>query len=1019
MELVNDDFQEENKNEESAKDIFNNMRIGTRITIIICLVMAIVVGITFAYTIITTRNNEIVSAKENAIVLVSDNATTAKGMLEETYIDVSQHAKIFSEYKLFDNNERRKIFSNMLKTSLEENEEYLSTWTVWETNKLDGLDSSYRNSAGHDHTGRFLSHWSRSSGEIQLESLDDYNTSDYFILAKESKEPVILDPYIYEFDSKEVLITTIAMPIFDGKNEVVAVVGVDIALEALSVLEFNKGAFDSSYFFVLANDGTFVTHDRGNVVGTNILDIDDDYNQKVIDAISLNNSYSFEDRSVGTGFMSFKAIEPFKIGDIKTPWGLGLVVDMNEMTAGAQVLTISYIIALLVLIGIISASVFMVSKKMITEPVTMLKDIAEKLAVGDVDVEIGEAKNDEIGLLMQSFGRMIENTQEQVAASEKIAAGYLDVDIMPKSENDILSISLKTVANKLSDLVKEADLSVANAVRGKLDVRGDVSNFEGGYKDLIKGINELSDSLVGHLDSIPVPAMIIDTNYTVQYMNKAAGRMLEEEPEKILGNKCYNFFKTGDCNTENCASRIAMEKGTAMVAQTEATPHEKTLNVEYTSVPIRDRENKIIGALEIVIDQTEIMDAHRISEKQANYQAMEVEKLMASLGELAQGNLQVEYNVAEADQDTLEMRDNFENISVSLSNTTKVINEYIGEMTNTLDSMANNDFNVEVNREFLGDFNQMKISLNHIIEQFNIVLREIKVTAEQVGAGAQEVSDSSQSLSQGSTEQASSVEEISASITEVAEQTKQNAMNANRANEVSSKARSFADQGNAHMQEMLEAMHDINESSGNISKIIKVIDDIAFQTNILALNAAVEAARAGEHGRGFAVVAEEVRSLAAKSAEAARDTTELIDESIKRTQGGTEIANLTAKALEEIVEGAAEAVELVEGISNASNEQASAIAQINDGINQVSAVTQSNTATAEESASASEQMASQAEMLNSLIEQFRIKEDINIREDIQSEEKVFRIKTKPSEKISKQKEQKLEIKLDDSEFGKY
>ncbi|MCI9479512.1 MAG: methyl-accepting chemotaxis protein [Lachnospiraceae bacterium] len=292
-----------------------------------------------------------------------------------------------------------------------------------------------------------------------------------------------------------------------------------------------------------------------------------------------------------------------------------------------------------------------------------------------------------------------------------------------------------------------------------------------------------------------------------------------------------------------------------------------------------------------------------------------------------------------------------------------------------LAKMAAGDFTVDsvCEEEYTGGFYPLLISFRGIAKKLNDTMLQISQSSSQVASGSEQVSNGAQALSQGATEQASSVQELAASISEISDKVNENADNARQANAMAGSVSSEMNMSNDKMQQMIQAMGDISSCSSEIGKIIKTIEDIAFQTNILALNAAVEAARAGTAGKGFAVVADEVRNLASKSAEASNNTSVLIENSLKAVENGTQIAGETAQSLLQAVNAVNEMTGIIGNISEASSNQAEAISQITMGIDQISSVVQTNSATAEESAAASEELSSQSQLMKSLVGRFKLK----------------------------------------------
>lgn len=757
------------------------------------------------------------------------------------------------------------------------------------------------------------------------------------------------------------------IPVKNAQGNIVGVISTGYSLEKPEFLAKIKDNYDTDVTLFLGDTrfNTTIMQNGKYVIGTQL---DAEIATQVLKA---KQKYVGKADILGIPYLtSYMPLLGFNNEALGVIFAGQPVVAAYKMRDNIAAIVVALTIILLALVVVLIA-VYL--RKSIINPIKNMVKCAHRLALGDTDIQIENTSQDEIGTLLSAFSEMAANIKDTAEVASKIAEGNLDVEVRIKSPQDILSLSINEVKDSLTKLAVEFNGLIEGMVQGSLDLRGDSSQFHGAYYELMIGLNEALGSIVNNFEVMETPIMFTDKDFNIRYMNQYGARMFGKTKLEMVGKKCYDVWQTSSCKTAECPCAKAMtEDG---VTNTESTVDigSTTIDIMSMGAPLKNKAGQIIGAFELITDQTAIKDTIRKNQKIAAYQNEEVSKLVANLKKLANGQLDIHQTVAEGDTDTSETKVAFTQIAQALNLTVESLRGYISEISKILMEIAQGNLVLDITGDYRGDFNDIKTSLNLIINSLNDIIGNFGMAANQVAAGSNQVADSSQMLSQGSAEQASTMQEITASVTQIAAQTRQNAANASQANEFANGSKEQAITGNQQMAELVEAMEAINQASNNIYNIIKVIDGIAFQTNILSLNAAVEAARAGQHGKGFAVVAEEVRNLAGRSADAAKETTELIEGTIKKVEMGFKLANQTANALNQIVDEVTKTTNLVGEIAIASNEQATGIAQINQGISQVAEVTQSITATSEEGAAASEELSSQAMLLKEMVDKFKTK----------------------------------------------
>ncbi|MBK9516384.1 MAG: PAS domain-containing protein [Anaeromyxobacter sp.] len=575
-------------------------------------------------------------------------------------------------------------------------------------------------------------------------------------------------------------------------------------------------------------------------------------------------------------------------------------------------------------------------------------------------------------------------------------------------------------ASLVQRLARETERVAGALQEGRLEVRAATEGLEGAYRRMVDGFNLATATLVGHLDAMPTPAMIVDRELRIRYLNRAGLGLVRRPLAEVLGARCADHFRTGDCGQAGCACARAMRDGREAASETVARPEAGTFEIAYTGSPLRDGKGAVVGALEVIVDQTAARRALARSAKVADYQARATAVVTGALQGLARGEMAAALALPPGDAETTEVQATYQQVAQAIVGSGAAVSRLIedvgrlseaavagdlaaraderrhlggfqrvvGGVNRTLESLlapveeadrvlqqlAGRDLRARVTGSYLGGHARIQESTNATAQALHDALSQVAGAAGQVSDAATQIASSSQAVASGASHQAASLQETSGSLERVTGITRKAADDAQSANGLARAARAAATEGSAAVGRMQEAMSKIRASAEGTSQIIRDINDIAFQTNLLALNAAVEAARAGEAGRGFSVVAEEVRSLALRAKVAAQKTEALIRDSVKQAGEGEVTSRQLAASLGEIVGGIGQVSDIVSEIAAAAREQTGGLAQVARAMAEVDKVTQQNAASAEESSSAASQLSGQAEELSAMVGAFRLEE---------------------------------------------
>jgi|GEM_PF-267176 len=719
-------------------NINNRFKLAGRISLLLGLASAI--AFTATVFVVSYVGVKIVKnlACENARNTAADRASQVAAKLNNAMDTARALADAFEGLKAT-GTAQRKVADALMRGILEDNKDILGVWTCWEPNAFDGMDSQFVGKPGTDKTGRYIPYWNQASGKTALDVLVDYEVpekGDYYLLAKKNNDETTISPYSYKIGGKDILMTTVSVPIhFNGKF--VGVAGIDLPLDGLTKLTNADKPYGTGYVTVLSNDGKYAATPETKKLGKSIENTAD--YKRIRTAVSKGENLIMECKSSYLkGAQSLCVVAPIKVGRTVTPWAAVVTIPMSSILASANglknICIVVGMISVLVLIGLT-----IIIAKNIVKPIKRLSRVADSLAAGDISVDVNTSSSDEIGDLSRSMNAMVSNIQLQAGLAQKIAAGDLSTTIKPASDADVLSIAMNGIVESVSGLVAEAGMLSNAAIEGKLDTRGNADQFEGGFRDIVTGVNNTLDAVIGPL------------NVAAEYVERISNGDI---PTKITDNYNGDFNEIKN-NLNKCIDSVNalvtdanMLSAAAVEGKLDIRADAANHNGDFRKIVegVNETLDAVIGPLNVAAEYVERISNGDIPAKITdNYNGdfneikNNLNKCIDQIGMLVD---EVGVVIGAAKEGNLATRSNAERTQGVYRKLLRGLNETLDSVIGPLNVAAEymerisiGDIPVKITDNYNGDFNEIKNNLNKCIDAVNALVSDADMLSEAAVAG--------------------------------------------------------------------------------------------------------------------------------------------------------------------------------------------------------------------------------------------------------------------------------------------